>query len=109
QSEPIATSARLARWGTGTRVHAGVAIAALAAVLVHLLASRTVLGLRWRAAGSAPEAAAWAGFPVRRDLWAALIGSGLLAGLAGGIEVTGVTGRLYENPSGGVGYAAIAV
>jgi simple sugar transport system permease protein len=35
--------------------------------------------------------------------------SGALAGLAGAIEVTGVTGRLFEQFSGGQGYTAIAV
>jgi simple sugar transport system permease protein len=35
--------------------------------------------------------------------------SGALAGLAGGIEVTGVTFALYENVSAGYGFSAIAV
>ena len=35
--------------------------------------------------------------------------SGFLAGLAGAIEVTGVTYSLYENLSPGYGYTAIAV
>ncbi|MFG0317518.1 MAG: ABC transporter permease [Planctomycetota bacterium JB042] len=109
QSDPIALAARLPRWLDGTRVHVGVLVALAAAVLLHHLAERSVIGLRWRAAGAAPAAARLAGFPVRRDLLAAFVLSGLLAGLAGGIEVTGVTGRLYESPSGGVGYAAIAV
>jgi simple sugar transport system permease protein len=37
------------------------------------------------------------------------VGSGALAGLAGGIEVLGVTGRLFEQFSSGQGYTAIAV
>jgi simple sugar transport system permease protein len=40
---------------------------------------------------------------------AALIASGALAGLAGGIEVSGVTYALYENLSPGYGFSAIAV
>ena len=35
--------------------------------------------------------------------------SGFLAGLAGAVEVTGVTYSLYENLSPGYGYTAIAV
>jgi simple sugar transport system permease protein len=35
--------------------------------------------------------------------------SGVLAGLAGAVEVTGVTYSLYENLSPGYGYTAIAV
>ena len=40
---------------------------------------------------------------------AALIARGALAGLAGGIEVSGVTYALYENLSPGYGFSAIAV
>jgi simple sugar transport system permease protein len=39
----------------------------------------------------------------------AFLVSGALAGLAGAIEVTGVTYSLYENLSPGYGYTAIAV
>jgi len=39
----------------------------------------------------------------------ALVVSGALAGLAGGIEVSGVTYALYENLSPGYGFSAIAV
>jgi simple sugar transport system permease protein len=35
--------------------------------------------------------------------------SGALAGFAGGVEVLGVTGRLFEQFSAGQGYTAIAV
>jgi len=39
----------------------------------------------------------------------AFLASGALAGLAGAVEVTGVTYALYENISPGFGYTAIAV
>lgn len=39
----------------------------------------------------------------------ALVVSGSLAGLAGGMEVSGVTYALYENLSPGYGFSAIAV
>jgi simple sugar transport system permease protein len=39
----------------------------------------------------------------------AFLTAGALAGLAGAIEVTGVTFALYENLSPGYGYTAIAV
>ena len=44
-----------------------------------------------------------------RDLTVAFALSGALAGLAGAIEVAGVTGRLYERISPGYGYTAIAI
>ena len=109
QSDAIANDARLPRLFAGARIHAGVLIALGAAWLVHRSVERSVIGLRWRTLGSARRAARLAGFPVERDLWLAFLAAGALAGLAGGVELCGVTGRLYENPSGGVGYAAIAV
>ncbi len=91
------------------RLHAGVLLAAVAVPIVWLLVRRTTFGLRMRAAGAAPRAARLAGFPVVRDLTIVFLVSGALAGLAGGIEICGVTHRLYEHPSAGVGYTAIAV
>ena len=39
----------------------------------------------------------------------ALLGSGALAGLAGGVEVSGVSYALFQNLSPGYGFTAIAV
>ena len=56
------------------------------------------------------HAAASAGLiDVARTTSRAFLLSGALAGLAGGVEVTGVTYALYENLSPGYGYTAIAV
>jgi simple sugar transport system permease protein len=70
---------------------------------------RTSLGLPLRASGLNGSAARLAGFPVTRDLLVAFALSGGLAGVAGAIELAGVTGRLYERFSPGYGYTAIAV
>ncbi len=47
--------------------------------------------------------------PVKRVLGLALLGSGALAGLGGGVEVSGVTYNLFANLSPGYGFTAIAV
>jgi simple sugar transport system permease protein len=70
---------------------------------------RTVTGFRIRAVGLNPEAAAGAGMPVPQTLLLAFALSGALAGLAGAVQLTGVTYRLYGGSSPGTGYAAIAV
>ena len=55
-------------------------------------------------------AAASAGrISVSRTTLYAFLASGALAGLAGSVELTGVTYALYENFSPGYGYTAIAV
>ena len=109
QSATIAESARLPRI-PGTRLHLGVAIAIVAALLLALVMRRSAWGFRVRAVGANPRAAASAGLiDVQRTALAAFLLSGALAGLAGGIEATGVTYALYEGLSPGYGYTAIAV
>ena len=109
QSDPFPPTAELWRLVPGTRLHVGLLIGGLAVVAVGALLSRSALGLRLRSAGLNPRAARVAGFPVGRDLLLAFALSGALAGLAGAIEVAGVTGRLYERISPGYGYTAIAI
>jgi simple sugar transport system permease protein len=75
-----------------------------------VLLSRTAWGFRVRAVGANARAAAMAGMiDVPRTTLSAFLVSGALAGLAGGIEATGVTFALYEGLSPGYGYTAIAV
>jgi simple sugar transport system permease protein len=109
QSSTLPLDARLPRL-PGTRLHLGVAIAALAAVMLWVLMTRTAWGFRVRAVGANARAAAMAGMiDVQRTTLSAFLVSGALAGLAGGIEATGVTFALYEGISPGYGYTAIAV
>jgi simple sugar transport system permease protein len=110
QTEAIAEAARLPALVPGTRLHAGVVLAVLAAVTVGWLFRRTRLGFRLRAVGASPDAARVAGrIDTPRAVLVAFLGSGALAGLAGGIQVAGVTFALYESFSPGWGYTAIAV
>jgi general nucleoside transport system permease protein len=108
QSDRLASTALLWRL-PATRVHAGVVLAFATAAIAGLVMSRTRLGLRLRASGLNPVASRFAGFPVTRDLAVAFAFSGALAGLAGAVEVAGVTGRLFERIASGYGYTAIAI
>jgi len=107
QSDVVPTAALLPM--VAGRVHAGVPLAAALAVVVWILLFRTVLGFGWRAVGDNPRAVRVAGLSPARALLGAVLTSGALAGLAGGVEVLGVTGRLFEQFSAGQGYTAIAV
>jgi len=84
-------------------------LALLSAVGVWFFLFRTKGGFKLRATGANSIAARFAGIRVERQLTLALVLSGALAGLAGGIEVSGVTQRVYEKFSPGYGYTAIAV
>jgi ABC-type uncharacterized transport system permease subunit len=109
QSDAVALSARLPRLVRGYRAHAGVFIAAAAAGVAYVVLFRTKLGFAMRATGLNARAARLAGLPTTVALLASLIISGALAGLAGGIEVSAVTFKLYEQFSPGYGFTAIAV
>ena len=109
QTDAVAAAVRLPRLFSGYRLHAGLLLALLAAGGVWLLLFRTALGFEMRAAGLNLLAARLAGLRTTGALLRALALSGALAGLAGGIEVSAITFRLYENFSPGYGYTAIAV
>jgi general nucleoside transport system permease protein len=109
QSDPIALTARLPAV-PGTRLHAGLVLALLAAAALWYVFARTLWGFRLRAVGAGPRAAAISGqIDARRMTAVALLGSGALAGLAGGIEVSGVSYALFQNLSPGYGFTGIAV
>jgi ABC-type uncharacterized transport system ATPase subunit/ABC-type uncharacterized transport system permease subunit len=109
QSFPIAEAAHLPKILTGTRAHAGILLAVLAAALVYILMWKTVIGYRLRAVGENPVAAKFGGINVPLNLVLAMAISGGLAGLAGVGEVAGVRGYLINNLSPGYGYTGIAV
>jgi len=74
-----------------------------------LLLDKSYLGFQIRVAGLAPRAAAYAGYPVGRIVWAGFIAGGAMAGLAGMMEAAGPIGKLQPLISPGYGFAAIIV
>ncbi|MGQ0712629.1 MAG: ABC transporter permease [Gemmatimonadaceae bacterium] len=110
QSAPIAETARLPRLVSGTRLHVGFAVALLIAPALWWWLRSTAAGFRVRVVGASPNAARVAGrIDVARVAGGTFLVSGALAGLAGAVEVSGVTFALYENLSAGYGYTAIVV
>ena len=109
QSDPIAMSARLPLIPS-TRLHLGFFIAVGLAIGAWYVFTRTLWGFQLRAVGLGPRAAAISGrMHVPKAIGASLAWSGALAGLAGAIEVSGVTYALFQNLSPGYGFSAIAV
>ena len=110
QSEGLPAAARLPLLAAGMRLHWGFPIAVLCSFALWWALRFTAAGFRIRVLGMNPDAAVSAAqIDVRRTAMRAFLASGALAGLAGAIEVTGVTYSLYENLSPGYGYTAIAV
>jgi general nucleoside transport system permease protein len=100
---------RLPRLFDGLRVHYGLIIALAAVGVIWVLMFRTLAGFALQVSGLAPAAARYAGFNSRKALWATLLASGGLAGLAGGMEVLGPVGQLTPYVPVGYGFAAIIV
>jgi simple sugar transport system permease protein len=109
QSVPIGSAYRLQDLVPRTRLHFGLVFALAAAGLVWLILARTVFGTEARAAGLNAKAAAFAGVSLNRTLMTVALLSGALAGLAGAIEVMGVTAAVTTTMSPGFGYAGIVV
>jgi simple sugar transport system permease protein len=110
QTVTFVDAARLPRFGSTTRLHLGFLVAVLACVAAWFVVRYTAAGFRLRAVGANPDAARSAGMiDAARATMRAFLISGALAGLAGAIEVSGVTYALYENISPGYGFTAIAV
>ena len=109
QTELFAAAARVPILFDGLRLNAGGTLALLASVVIWWLLARSVIGYQLKVVGLAPRAALYAGFSSRRSLWIALLISGALAGIAGGLEVAGPIGQLTGTISPGYGFAAIIV
>lgn len=109
QGKPIPEEAYLPVLGL-TRIHLGLLVALLAAVLLWVLLARTRFGYDVRVVGDSPGAALYAGIPIRRTVVVVMLLSGGLAGLAGAGEVAGIAHAL--DPSGlavNFGYTGIIV
>ena len=109
QTKSFEAVTRIPRLFDGSRVNIGVILALLGVVGVWVFLFRTRAGFALQVGGLAPAAARYAGFSSRRALWTALLISGGMAGLAGGLEVAGPIGQLTPYVPAGYGFAAIIV
>ena len=81
----------------GTRVHVGVIIALLAAVVAWYVLSRTAFGLRLHVLGANPRAASHVGVDVKRLIINSFLVSGALIGCAAAVDILGVWGYVRAN------------
>ena len=109
QSAQVPPSAWLPLIVPRTAFHWGAVLAVFMAIAVWFFLWRTVGGYRIRAVGQNPYAAAYAGISVKRITLLAMMCSGALAGLAGGVEILGVTHRTIQDFSSGYGFSGIVV
>lgn len=115
RSLPIQASASLSiGWLSAlfdnARLHWGIVLAPLAAVVFYFLLWKTRQGYELRAVGHNAEAARYAGMNVNRNIVKAMFIGGVFAGLAGVFEVLGVFHyQVKASSSPGYGFDGIAV
>ncbi len=113
-SGDVADSAKLpVFWGDKELqgLHVGFFVALAALVVFWLILNRTTLGYEVRAVGFNPDAAAYGGINVKKNLFRAMAISGAFAGLAGALDMTGYLYHfgVSDVPVSSVGFLGIAV
>lgn len=104
---PSATLGRI--FGAGLPVNAGLIVALLVIAFVAVLLQRSRLGFEFQIAGASRSAARVAGIKQARVYIGAFALSGAVVGLAGGVQILGVTQQLQTGFGSDIGYLAILV
>ncbi|CDP53691.1 Nucleoside ABC transporter, permease protein 1 [Devosia sp. DBB001] len=108
-SPKIPADARLDRLLQGTRLNSGAIIAVLACIIGGIWLFATRSGLNTRIVGSSPGFAAHLGLPITRITMATQVVGGLIAGMAGAVEVLGLYTRFTWVSLPGLGWTGIIV
>ncbi|MCY3798425.1 MAG: ABC transporter permease [Chloroflexi bacterium] len=95
--------------GDQSKLHFGFWLMIAAVWLTDWFLTRTTPGFELRTVGANQNAAKYAGMSVPRNIVLAMALSGMLAGLAGAIEISGVEHEMLPRFFAGVGFDAIAV
>ena len=109
QSVALDPALELGRLVARTRLHSGLVLAVVAALVWWWVQRQTAFGFQIRAVGSNAHAARFAGIGVAGVVMRTALISGALAGLAGAVEVAGRTTYVTLDMSPGYGYTGIVV
>lgn len=91
------------------RLHVGILIAIGMALVVQYILYKTKYGFEIRAVGQNKNAARAQGISVSKNIFRALLFSGILAGMAGVIQITGLEHKQSLNLAAGYGWNGISV
>jgi general nucleoside transport system permease protein len=108
-SKPIAARAELPTIGSAGTMTIGLLIALAAVVVFGVWSARSVRGFELKLSGLNPRFAVASGMPVLRIVGGAMVVSGLVGGLGGGVHALGVVHRFVDGFSPGYGFTGIAV
>lgn len=115
KTEKIAPTASLSSEWLATltmysRVHYGILIALLAALIMWFIITKTTIGYEIRSVGFNQNASRYAGMNVSKNIILAMVISGAFAGLAGSMEGLGTFGNMsIQGGFSGLGFDGIAV
>jgi general nucleoside transport system permease protein len=93
----------------GTKMHAGIIVALLAAVVVWFVLFKSTLGFEIRTTGANPNAARYAGIRPSLIIVLTMSIAGGLAGIAGAVEILGITKNYPAEYNTTYGFDGIAV
>ena len=93
----------------GTRLHAGIFVAIIAAIVVWFMLFKTTFGFEVRTVGANPNAARYAGIRPAPITVLTMSIAGGLAGLAGSVEILGITKNYPAEYATTIGFDGIAV
>jgi len=91
------------------RAHTGLFFGLILAVALWAVFRYTRWGFELKIIGSNPTAARYLGISIARNIVVTLLISGAISGLAGAVEVLGLSHRLQQGISVGYGYTAIII
>jgi len=93
-----------------SRMHWGITIAIICAIIMWFILEKTTTGFELRAVGFNEHASQYAGMNVKRNIILSMVISGVFAGLAGAMEGLGTFGYMaVKGGFTGVGFDGIAV
>jgi general nucleoside transport system permease protein len=107
--QTAAVTAKLGKVFGDSRVHAGIVIALVIAVIVYYFLFYTASGFKLRSVGLNATAAEYNGFPVKKLMLLSFIISGAIAGTGGSVELHGTQYRLMAGFGDGYGFDGVAI
>jgi general nucleoside transport system permease protein len=105
----VANQAELPSLSPPSQMTAGILIAAGTALAFWFVYARTTIGYELRTVGANRRFATASGISFGRAILVAMVVSGLIGGVAGGIQILGVNHRFIDHFSPGYGFTGIAV
>lgn len=108
-SPVVDSQARLGSLMPPSQLSFGFILALIAAALFWFVFRRTTVGYEMDATGANPRFAMTSGISLLKVILVAMAVSGLVAGIAGAVQVLGVNGRFIDRFSPGFGFTGIAV